>query len=79
VGWQNVHIGRENDSVAIDSVKLWQHEWRWIEGKSVMLPNPLEPGQTLSCMVCETGNTRRPVRFAAGKLPSQLWAFYVPY
>lgn len=79
MGWRNVHIGKESDQVAIDGVRLWQQEWRWVDAKSVMLPNPLDPSETLSCMVCEAGNSRRPVRFAAGKMPSRLWAFYVPY
>ncbi|WP_404333924.1 hypothetical protein AB2M62_11720 [Sphingomonas sp. MMS12-HWE2-04] len=79
MGWRNVHIGEEGDNVAISNVKLWQNEWRWIGAKTLMLPNPLEPAETLSYMICEVGSVRNTVRFAAGKLPSQLWAFYVPY
>lgn len=76
--WKTFHIGEQGDRVAIDGIKLWQSEWRWLDSKTVRLPNPLEPAEVQSFMICEAGSGRRSVRFAASKLPSQLWAFYVP-
>lgn len=78
MSWQHIHVGKENDRLTIDSVRIWQQEWRWIDARTIQLPDPLDPGHTLSHMVCEAGTARRPVRFAAGKLPSSLWSFYVP-
>ncbi|MDV3457570.1 hypothetical protein RZN05_11295 [Sphingomonas sp. HF-S4] len=78
MGWKSAHIGKEGDPFALSGVKVWHEQWRWLGSKTVMLPNPLEPGQTQSYMVCEIGNVRRPVRFAASKLASGLWSFYVP-
>ena len=78
MGWRQAHIGKENDQLALGGIKVWQQDWRWVGGKSVTLPNPLEPAVTQSFMICEVGNVRCPVRFAASKLPSSLWAFYVP-
>lgn len=78
MGWKTAHIGKEGDQLALSGVRVWREEWRWLDAKSVTLPNPLEPGQTLSHMICEVGPSRRPVRFAASKLPSGLWSFYIP-
>lgn len=78
MGWRTFHIGEEGDRVAIDGVRLWQHEWRWQDAKTVRLPNPLEPAEVQAFMICEAGSGRRAVRFAAGRLPSRLWAFYIP-
>ena len=78
MGWKTAHIGREGDQLALSGVKVWQQEWRWLGSRTVMLPNPLEPMQTHSYMVCEVGTKIRPVQFAASKLPSGLWSFYVP-
>ncbi|WP_448661738.1 hypothetical protein ACG3SL_13800 [Sphingomonas sp. CJ20] len=77
MAWSNVHIGKEGDRVTIDGVRLWKTEWRWQNAKTIPLPNPLEPGQLHSFMICEAGNTRQPARFAACKLHGDLWAFYV--
>jgi hypothetical protein len=78
MGWRHAHIGQAGDRLTLDGRRVWQEDWRWVGGKSVTLPNPLEPAQTQSFMICEVGNARRPVRFAASKLPSGLWAFYIP-
>jgi hypothetical protein len=78
VGWRHHYVGREGDQCTIANVKVWQQEWRWLDSKTVRLPNPLEPGETESHMICEVGTRTRPVRFAAAKLPSRLWSFYVP-
>ena len=78
MGWKTAHIGREGDQLALSGVKVWQQEWRWLGSKTVMLPNPLEPVQTHSYMICEVGTKTRPVKFAASKLASGLWSFYVP-
>lgn len=77
MSWRSVHIGKENDQFALKGVKVWQQEWRWLNGQTVRLPNPLDSSQTESFSVCEVGPTRSPVRFAAARLPSRLWAFYV--
>lgn len=78
MGWKTAHIGREGDQLALSGVRVWQQEWRWLGSRTVMLPNPLEPMQTHSYMICEVGTKTRPVKFAASKLPSGLWSFYVP-
>lgn len=78
MGWRSAHIGKEGDQFAVDGVRVWREEWRWINSQTVMLPNPLEPSDIQSFMICEVGKSRRPVRFAASKLPSALWAFYLP-
>ena len=78
MGWKTAHIGREGDHFALSGVKVWRQEWRWIGGKTVTLPNPLEPSQSHLYSVCEVGSLRQPVRFAASQLPSGLWSFYVP-
>ncbi len=78
MGWKTAHIGKEGDQLALSGVRVWQQEWRWLGSKTVTLPNPLEPVQTHSYMICEVGTKTRPVRFAASKLPSGLWSFYVP-
>lgn len=77
VAWRDVHIGPKNDRFRLDGVEVWREEWRWIDAKTIHLPDPLERGQTLSCMLCEVGHSRRPVRFAAGQMQGGLWAFYV--
>jgi hypothetical protein len=78
MGWKTAHIGKEGDQFAVSGVRVWQQEWRWLGGKTVMLPNPLEPVETQSFMICEVGNPSRPIRFAASKLESGLWSFYLP-
>lgn len=76
--WRSIHIGDEGEPrLEIDGIRVWQHEWRWQDSKTIALPNPLEPKQTLGHMICEAGPVRRPARFAAAKLPSGLWSFYV--
>jgi hypothetical protein len=78
MGWRHAYVGREGDQFALSGVKVWQHEWRWVGGRRVTLPNPLDSSRTESHMVIEAGPARRPARFAASKLPSGLWSFYVP-
>lgn len=78
MGWKTAHIGREHDHLTLSGVKVWQHEWRWLDSKTVMLPDPLDPMESQSYRICEIGASHRPVRFAARKLASGLWSFYVP-
>ncbi|WP_228275104.1 hypothetical protein [Stakelama tenebrarum] len=77
-GWVDVHFGREGDRCIIDGIDVWKEEWRWIGGKTISLPHPFDSSQRHSFSICEVGSTRRPVRFAASKMPEGLWAFYVP-
>lgn len=78
MGWKTAHIGEEGDHLSLSGVKVWRQEWRWLGSKSVTLPNPLDPVESRSYMICEVGPSHRAVRFAANKLPSGLWSFYVP-
>lgn len=78
MGWRHLHVGRRGDKLAIRSSRVWQEEWRWLDARTVRLPDPLDPVETLAYMICEIGPKTRPVRFAAAKLPSDLWSFYVP-
>jgi len=79
MGWKTAHIGKEGDQkLAFSGVKVWQQQWRWLGSKTVNLPNPLDPMQIQPYMICEIGASHKPVRFAASKLPSGLWSFYVP-
>ncbi len=76
--WHYVHVGPRGDQLTIGNRRVWREEWRWINGDTVRLPDPLDPTQLCSYMVCEIGPPAQPVRFAAHKLPSNLWSFYAP-
>lgn len=75
--WRSVHVGRRGDRLRIGGVDVWQEQWRWIERRTVQLPHPLHTTESYSFMVCEVGEARHPVRFAAGQVGGDLWAFYV--
>lgn len=78
MGWRHLHVGRKGDNLTIQNRQVWKEEWRWINAETVRLPDPLVPVDILSHMICEIGPKTRPVRFAAHKLQSELWSFYIP-
>lgn len=78
MGWRHLHVGRKGDQLTIQNHRVWQEEWRWVNAQTVSLPDPLVGSDILSHMVCEIGPKTRPARFAAVKLQSDLWSFYIP-
>ncbi len=78
MSWRQVHVGRRGDPLRIGDHRVWQEEWRWLDSATVHLPDPGAPAETLAYMICEVGGAQHPARFAAAKLPSGLWCFYVP-
>ncbi|MDG2534854.1 hypothetical protein P6144_14435 [Sphingomonas sp. HITSZ_GF] len=78
MGWRHLHVGRKGDNLTIQNRQVWKEEWRWINAETVRLPDPLIGSDILSHMICEIGPQSRPTRFAAVKLQSELWSFYIP-
>lgn len=76
--WRAVHVGLEGDDLEIDSVKIWQEDWRRIDGEGLELPHPSYPRQRHGFRVCEVGSIDHPVRFAVGELSNRVYGFYVP-
>ena len=75
--WRSVHLGKRGDRLRIQGVHVWEEQWRWVERRTIYLPHPLHTTESFSFMICEVGSTRNPVRFAAGQVAPDLWAFYV--
>jgi hypothetical protein len=76
--WRDVHVGERNSRFRLQGIDVWREEWRWMDAKTIELPNPLDERQRCRYQICEVGDPRRPVRFAVGELPGGLWSFYVP-
>ena len=77
MSWRDIHVGERNSRFRLEGIEVWRHEWRWMGANTIWLPNPLNDAEQCCHKICEVGDMRRPVRFAACELPGGLWSFYV--
>ena len=77
MSWRDVHVGERNSRFRLEGIDVWRTEWRWMDARTIYLPNPLSEGEQCRHKICEIGDPRRPVRFAVSELPGGLWSFYV--
>ena len=76
--WQAIGVVTEGDRIDIGGLNPWQFEWRQVRDEPVELPHPSYPRQRHRMSVYEIGGPRHRVRFAAGEVSANVWAFYVP-
>lgn len=76
--WRPIHVGLENDAVAIAGAGLWKQPWRPAGLPPVSLPHPAHPHQTHMFEIYDVGANFASHRFAAAELSNGVWGFYVP-
>lgn len=78
MSWKLAGIGVEGKPLLIGSLNVWDYEWRPLAEQPVQLPHPSHPQELhrMDHYFIEEGQNK--IRFAAGELSANVWAFYVP-
>jgi hypothetical protein len=75
--WTPIGVVTEGQSISVQGVNPWKHEWVEIEHPPLELPHPSYPNQRHAMNVYEVSDGKRTVRFAAGELSANVRGFYV--
>ena len=76
-GWRFVHIGFEDDGIAIDGVGIWNASWA-ATGHQITVAHPQYPNQRHSMSTYRVDASGRAMEFAAGEFSNGVWGFFVP-
>lgn len=76
--WLALHVGVENDTLAIGGVGVWMQPWRPVGVPPLTLPHPAYAHQSHRFDLFEIGEGTGRRLFAAGELSSGVWGFYEP-
>ena len=76
-GWLSVGMCRDGDEFDLAGLNPWQHEW-FSQSDQIVVAHPSYPSQRHDASVYVIQTADRVVRFAAGEMSNQAWAFFLP-
>jgi len=76
-GWKAAAVVIEGRPMVIGGLNVWNHVWKRLPGPALQLPHLSYPLQLHPMTVYEITDRGECVRFAAGEVSANVWAFYV--
>ncbi len=76
-GWRPVGMCSEGDVFDLAGLNPWEHEWV-SQSQRIVVTHPTYAGQRHNVDVWVIHALDRVVRFAAGEMSNQAWAFFLP-
>jgi hypothetical protein len=62
----------------IDGLNVWDHKWISLQEDPIQLPLPGFPNEKHRMWLCMIKTDTQVVKFAAGEVSANVYAFYVP-
>ena len=69
-------LGREGDETLVDGASPWTHKWEKASSSAFLTKHPSYPNQRYVVHVYEMTADGKPIRFLAGNVVDDVWAFY---
>jgi hypothetical protein len=76
-GWKAAGTVIEGKPLVIGGLNVWNHVWKRLPGPALQLPHLSYPLQLHTMTVYEITDRGECVRFAAGEVSANVWAFYL--
>ncbi len=76
-GWRSVGMCWDGEEIDLDGLNPWQFEWV-SQSERIVVAHPFYPSQRHDVSVYVIHAQDRIVRFAAGEMSNQAWAFFLP-
>jgi hypothetical protein len=78
IDWRHVGIVMDGQSILVDGLNPWAHEWKPTDDRAFEVPHPSYPDQRHWMYIYEIIHGTKTITFAAGELSANVWSFYVP-
>jgi hypothetical protein len=78
LNWGVIGIVVEGEPISVGGINVWDHQWRQVESRPIELPHPQYQSQMHPMYVYEIEGSVETVKFAAGEVSANVWAFYSP-
>lgn len=76
-GWRTVGMCWDGEAIDLEGFNPWQHAWV-SQSERIVVAHPAYPTQRHEIEVYVMHPEDRVVRFAAGEMSNQAWAFFLP-
>ena len=76
--WRPVGMCWDREGFDLEGLNPWEHEWEHSQPEQIVVAHPAYPSQRHDVDVWLIRAPDRLVRFAAGEMSNNAWAFFVP-
>jgi hypothetical protein len=77
-GWRAVGMYWDGEEFDLEGLNPWEHEWKHSQPERIVVAHPAYPSQGHDVDVWLIRAPDRVVRFAAGEMSNNAWAFFLP-
>jgi hypothetical protein len=77
-GWRAVGMCWDGEEFDLEGLSPWEHEWEHSQPERIVVAHPAYPSQRHDVDVWLIRAPDRVVRFAAGEMSNNAWAFFLP-
>jgi len=76
--WGVIGVVGEGEPISVGGLNPWSYHWQQVEANPIELPHPHYGSQMHRFWIYEIEGSEILVRFAAGEVSANVWAFYAP-